>query len=130
MAKVGWCGIDWDKEAWTAEGREKIFIEMTKIIEERKLDKRMIATAYCNRGHVFGCRGDFEKAISDYSSSIELNPYGEVAYHLRADAYYITKDYKKALSDITNAIRLNSSEKKLKIDETKLLEKIKLKLAD
>jgi tetratricopeptide (TPR) repeat protein len=129
MAEIGWCGIDWDKAPWSAEGREKVFVKMNEVIEERKLDKGMIAAAYTNRGTVFECNGELGKAIYDYTAALELDPDCELTYLKRARIYCRMKEYTQAFSDVNNAIRLNSSEEKLKINETQLLEKIKSKLS-
>jgi tetratricopeptide (TPR) repeat protein len=128
MAKVGWCGIDWDKDPWTDEGREKIYIEMNKIIEERKLDNEVLATAYSNRANVFSYKNEFEKAISDYTAAMELNPNDELTYLNRARTYYDMKKYKESFTDVKKAILLDGSEEKLKIAENELLDSIKRKL--
>jgi len=128
MGEIGWCGIDWDTEPLTVEGREKIFLKMSEIIEERKLDNDKIVTAYTNRGNVFWIKGKLENALSDFNAALELDPDCEMAYFKRANIYYQLAKYKEAFSDVSNAIRLNSEEERLKIYETQLMERIKSKL--
>src|SRR4051794_38516124 len=45
------------------------------------------APAYYTRGMAFQTRGEIDRAIADYSSAIELNPYHASAYEARARAY-------------------------------------------
>lgn len=54
---------------------------------------------------------DVEKALSDISKAIELDPNLNEAYHLRAMLYFYTlKDTKKALADLDKALELNSDD--------------------
>ncbi|MEQ9239110.1 tetratricopeptide repeat protein [Coleofasciculus sp. E2-BRE-01] len=44
-------------------------------------------TAYINRGLAYYYQGDYEKAIADYTSALELDPYNYNAFHNRSLAY-------------------------------------------
>jgi tetratricopeptide (TPR) repeat protein len=66
-----------------------------------------VAEFYNNRGDEFFQRKDYDKAISDYSQAILLNPKYGTAYDNRGLAYYYTKNYDKAISDYSEAIRLS-----------------------
>ena len=47
----------------------------------------MNAEAYYNRGIAYGDKGEYDKAIEDYSKAIELNPEYAEAYNNRGNAY-------------------------------------------
>jgi tetratricopeptide (TPR) repeat protein len=49
----------------------------------------------------------YDKAISDYSEAIRVNPNYANAYCGRGIAYYEVKNYDKAVSDYSEAIRLD-----------------------
>lgn len=48
--------------------------------------------------------GEYEDAIKTFSSVLQLVPDLQIAYTLRASAYFALKDYKNALKDYSNAI--------------------------
>ncbi|HEY9702682.1 MAG TPA: tetratricopeptide repeat protein, partial [Allocoleopsis sp.] len=51
--------------------------------------------------------GDYQGAIADYNSAIELNPNYTIAYNNRGNAYRNLKEYQKAIADYNRAIELN-----------------------
>lgn len=52
-------------------------------------------------------RGEYGKAMTDYSKAIELNPNDADAYYKRGDAYHEMGEHIKAMSDYNTAIALN-----------------------
>ena len=64
--------------------------------------------ANMERGHRFFHRGDYEKAIWNYSLAVKSNPSSSDAYFYRGFAYMQTQDMDQALSDYNKAIELNS----------------------
>ncbi len=52
-------------------------------------------------------QGDFDRAITNYSEAIRLNPQGADAYYYRAYAYWKKGDLDRAITDLSEAIRLN-----------------------
>jgi tetratricopeptide (TPR) repeat protein len=52
--------------------------------------------------------GDFDKAISEYTEAIRLDPDSARAFALRADVYYDQKEYDEAIADYTRAINLGA----------------------
>lgn len=55
-------------------------------------------------------RGDYQKAIDDYTRSLEIGGYYEdFAHHNRGLAYYNLERYEDALADFNAAIRLNDT---------------------
>eukprot|EP01027_Heterolobosea_sp_BB2_P016325 GEZU01023246.1.p2 GENE.GEZU01023246.1~~GEZU01023246.1.p2 ORF type:complete len:147 (-),score=32.67 GEZU01023246.1:49-489(-) len=51
--------------------------------------------------------GEHDKAISDLTVAIELNPLQRTSYNNRGWVYYELGEYKKALEDFTRAIELD-----------------------
>ena len=45
-------------------------------------------------------KGDYDKAVADYTKAIELNPQDAEAYNNRGAAFFQKKDYEKAWSDV------------------------------
>ena len=51
-------------------------------------------------------RGDYDRAIADYTEAIRLDPNNDIAYNKRGYAHYNKGDYDKAIADFTQAIKL------------------------
>ena len=62
--------------------------------------------AYANRGNAYRRRNELEKAILNYSASIELNPEFTQAYVNRGNVYCDSGDMDKAIIDYTHVIKL------------------------
>ena len=54
-------------------------------------------------------KGEYDKAIADFTTSIRLNPLYAIAYVCRAMAYGMKKEYEKAIADCTATIKLDSN---------------------
>ena len=83
---------------------------------------------YANRGFYLAQKGEFDKAIEDYNTAIEINPENIFAYHYRGMARESVQDSYDAISDISKAYELNKE-----IDEygsNLALNGIKFKLGD
>ena len=70
------------------------------------MESRLIG-AYYNRGIAYFNKGDFDRAIVDFSEAIELNPDDAVAYNNRGGIYYLKEEYESAIADFSKAIELN-----------------------
>ena len=55
-------------------------------------------------------RGDFQRAIADWTEAIEADPSCSASYRNRGLLYYFQGDYNRAVSDQTEAIRLDPSD--------------------
>jgi len=66
------------------------------------------ATAYHNRAVAYGLAGDIDKAIADYTKTIEIKPDNATAYDNRGRAYASKGDYTRALDDELKASELIS----------------------
>ena len=54
----------------------------------KEIARKHLTDAYCNRGNVYGEKGEFDRAIDDYNKAIELNPEFAYAYKNRGNAHY------------------------------------------
>ena len=66
---------------------------------------RSVAKAYSSRGYIWSCKGDYEKAITDYSEAVRLNAANPDIYANRAYAYYQIGDYRRSVADYSEVIR-------------------------
>lgn len=62
---------------------------------------------YNNRGTAFSSKGDYDRAISDYTKAIELDPKNSDAYYNRGNTYVMKGNFDLAISDFTRAIELD-----------------------
>jgi tetratricopeptide (TPR) repeat protein len=67
------------------------------------------AIAFNGRGAAYQAKGDFDKAIADYSQAIVLKPDYAAAYENRARVFASKGDYTRAVADVTNAGELTSN---------------------
>jgi tetratricopeptide (TPR) repeat protein len=65
------------------------------------------AEAYWSRGVAWSWKGEYDKAIEDYSEAIRINPEHATAYNNRGVAWSWKGEYDKAIVDCTEAIRLD-----------------------
>ena len=66
-----------------------------------------IRRGYCNRGIAYRHKGEYDKAIADYTEAIRLDPKYAKAYNNRGIAYRHKGEFDKAIADYTEAIRLD-----------------------
>ncbi len=65
--------------------------------------------AYLGRAAVLTQRGDFDRAIEDYSRAIQLEPSSLVAYNNRGIVYASIGEYEEALQDFDQALNIDSN---------------------
>ena len=90
---------------WHSIG-EEILTEVSNITKKLWLitPQPKYAIAYNGRGNTYINLKDYDKALADYSTAIQLDPKYTKAYNSRGITYSILKDYDKALADYTKAI--------------------------
>jgi len=72
-----------------------------------KQDGSRDAKFYNNRGIVFGEKGEYDQAISDFDKAIAINPRYMTAYNNRGVIYRLKGQYDRAILDFNKAIEMN-----------------------
>ncbi|GFP34153.1 hypothetical protein HKBW3S42_02493 [Candidatus Hakubella thermalkaliphila] len=67
----------------------------------------MVNSLYLRRAGLYLVRGEYDKALSDYSQAIRVDPSNEGLYLTRANFYVQRKSYDLAMSNYDKAIQLN-----------------------
>jgi lipoprotein NlpI len=62
---------------------------------------------YNNRGLLYEKKGEYDKAIADFTRALELNPKDEYAYYHRGYAYDSKGEYDKAITDRAKVVELS-----------------------
>jgi tetratricopeptide (TPR) repeat protein len=133
MAKTGIIqryGIDWGegRKDLTKKDYKIIFTETTKIIEDKSFpDKDELSIAYYDRGIIYSDRGEYQKAINDYSSAIEIDGRIEAIYN-RGGLYYHLEQYFLALKDFLKFKELDFGDPPTDVDIDKNIDETKKKL--
>jgi tetratricopeptide (TPR) repeat protein len=81
---------------------------MTLWSHQIELFPGQVALAYNNRGFAYDDRSDYQKAIKDYSTAINIDPKFVISYNNRGNAYVSLGNYQEALKDFTTAIIIDS----------------------
>jgi tetratricopeptide (TPR) repeat protein len=82
---------------------------LTIVTEENKAEiKRALqAVTAIERGEAHGNRGEYDKAIAQFTGAIRLDPALASAHYYRGATYLRTGEHDKAIADFTQAIRLD-----------------------
>ena len=68
---------------------------------------KTLETSILKTGNLENTKGNYDKAIENANSVIEINPKSINAYFTRGNGYYGKKDYEKALADYTTILKLS-----------------------
>jgi tetratricopeptide (TPR) repeat protein len=79
----------------------------TRILQDANEPVHNRAVANEKIGLAYAAKGDFERAVSNFSEAIRLDRKFASAYYNRALAYQMRNDYDRAIADYNEAIRLN-----------------------
>jgi tetratricopeptide (TPR) repeat protein len=117
------CGSARSAHSYTREGfvlshRGEYRAATTAFDQALKIDSND-AEAYYGRGVTQLCAGQYDAAISDYTSAIRLDP-RLIDYRNRSYAYEQTGDYVRALADLNEAINLDPKDSMLYLDRASL----------
>lgn len=66
-----------------------------------------LQNAYVNRGAAYLQKRDFENALADHNTAIEMSPNDDSGYRGRASVYAAQQDYDKSIADYSKAIELS-----------------------
>jgi tetratricopeptide (TPR) repeat protein len=81
----------------------------TALIQAGQDTMKNLSVIYNSRGVAYDDKGNYERAIQDFSEAIRLDPNSEIAYYGRGYAYKKKGDYDRAIQDFNEAIHLNPS---------------------
>lgn len=79
----------------------------TLVILSGRESQRNLASAYFNRGIAYKNKGDFDRAIADFTQAIQLNPKDAKPHVNRGNAYSDKGDFDHAIADYNEAIQLD-----------------------
>ena len=77
------------------------------VAEIEQLEPEIRHSAYFNRAIVYGQKRQYNLAIRDSTSAIQLKPKYANAYHNRGAFYYDIGEFDKTIADLSEAIRLD-----------------------
>ncbi len=87
---------DWD--ACKKDDPDRSIAACTRIIQGRGETAKNSAIAHHERGLAYRSKGDFDRAIANYSEAIRLDPKLAAAYNNRGNAYKNKGDFDRATS--------------------------------
>jgi tetratricopeptide (TPR) repeat protein len=104
-------GFEWTGDDFNEEQKKIVFEKTTEIIERNK-SIELLSRAFYDRGIIYSEQGDYEKAIKDYTSAIQLNfHHPDAVYYNRGIAYFEKRQYEAALNDFNKALSFDSEAK-------------------
>jgi tetratricopeptide (TPR) repeat protein len=78
----------------------------TRAINSGRLHDHDLAAEYYNRGIKYAAKGDYDRAIADYTEAIKLDPKYADAYGNRGNAYRDEHDLDHAFADYNEALQI------------------------
>jgi tetratricopeptide (TPR) repeat protein len=93
-------------EKWVILDKLQRHIDALAAIE-KAIDIAPRAAFYLHRGNTYNRLQQYDKAISDYTQAIQINPKLAIPYHNRGNTYNRLQQYDKAISDYTQAIQIS-----------------------
>jgi tetratricopeptide (TPR) repeat protein len=89
------------------EKAEKLYTNFIERTQETTSDRKFLALATNNRGHLRYLTVDFYGAIQDYTAAIELDPSLAVSYYNRGQIQYRMGRFKLAIEDLERALEVD-----------------------
>jgi len=84
-----------------------LFFLLSYASGQQEQTESMEAEFYYNRGIAYGKKGQYDRAISDFTKAIEIDPRYAEAYNNRGIAYGKKDQYDQVISDFTKAIEID-----------------------
>src|SRR5262245_6623896 len=102
------------QERHSCEGEEGTTLDQriagcSAVIRAGKDKGEKLAEAFHSRGIAYRFKGDYDRAIQDYSQAIKLNGKLAMAFNNRGVTYDKKGDYDRAIADFDQAIKLKPS---------------------
>jgi lipoprotein NlpI len=82
-------------------------IACTRIIQSGEVHGTALIAAYVSRGNRYARKGEYDRAIADYTKATHLDPQLDYAFLQRGLAYARKKEHDRAIADYSQVIRLN-----------------------
>src|SRR6185295_14536511 len=79
----------------------------TAVIQSGKESAKNLAVAFMNRGNALDDKGEFERAIADYSQAVRLDPKYTRAFSNRGRLYLNKGNYDSAIADFSRTVKLD-----------------------
>jgi len=98
---------EWKCNAQGAIPSDERIAACTSVLESEKYGRQGAIRAYLGCAAAYSDKGDFERAIADYTTFIQLYPKNMFAYYCRGAAYHNMHDCDRAIADYTETILLN-----------------------
>ncbi len=108
--------ILWQKEKKDLDRALHDFDVAVRLSRLHSTSLHLRSAIFCGRGVAWAAKREYERAIDDYSSAIELDPRNVVARQDRAFVWSAEKQYDKAIVDLDEAIRLRPDDAVLYFD--------------
>ena len=80
--------------------------ECNQAISHAKLSRKDLLATYVNRGIVYAAMEEYQQALKDYKSAIELGPGSGEVYVNLGNLYLLSEKYEVAIRQYTIAIKL------------------------
>ena len=74
-------------------------------IIEQKIEREIVIHIF--KGVSYNNKGEYDKAIKEFTKALEINPKDATIYNVRGVAYYDKGQYDQAISDYNKAIEIN-----------------------
>ena len=105
---IGMTAAKADDSAICSKGSgDQMIAACTRVISSSRLKGHKLAFIFNSRGNAYHRRGDYDRAIADYTEAIRLDPKYAIVYGNRGNSYRLKGDYDRAIADLTEAIRLD-----------------------
>ena len=98
--------VEWCQSADGIISSDLVIRGCSEVIRLGKETPKKLAVAFANRGNGYVLKGDYDRAIADYSEAIKLDPNLTAAYNGRAGAYSDQGDVDRAVADYAEGRRL------------------------
>lgn len=86
---------------------EQVIQNCSQAIDSRQLTEQNMGRALNNRGIAYQNKGDYDRAIADFTRTLDLNPNDDKAFNNRGAAFMQRRDWDHAIADFTQALRLH-----------------------
>ena len=106
FAKLSAPAIADDSEDCSSDDPDRMIRGCSAVVDSRHAMRQTLAIAYHRRGVAYARQKDYDRAITDYTKAIELEPRNPSAYNDRGIAYTSKGDYGRAIADVTRAVEL------------------------